>query len=230
MAPTSLETDMARKPGGASKKGGRKAPQRPRAKGRARDPRKRIMAAALDLAAARGWGALPLSAIAVEAGVGLAQMLESFPSKSALVRGLLADIDARVLAGGEVDADATYRDRLFDVLMRRFDALAPHKDGVAAIVKDSALDPVFAACVGPRLIGSMGWMLEAADVPSSGVAGLARSKGLALIYLTAFRVWLDDDTPDMARTMAALDRGLARAEWLMGLLCPGAKSTAESEP
>ncbi len=221
---------MARKPGGASKKGGRKAPQRPRAKGRARDPRKRIMAAALDLAAARGWGALPLSAIAVEAGVGLAQMLETFPSKTALVRGLLADTDARVLAGAEVDADATYRDRLFDVLMRRFDALAPHKDGVTAIVKDSALDPAYAACVGPRLIGSMGWMLEAADVSSGGVAGLARCKGLALIYACAFRVWLDDDTPDMARTMAALDRGLARAEWLMGVICPGTDTTADSEP
>ena len=218
---------MARKPGGASTKGGRKAPPpKSRARRRARDPRKRILAAALDLAAARGWRDLPLAAIAAEAGVGLARMLEAFPSKTALVRGLLADIDARVLAGGEVDADATVRDRLFDVLMRRFDALAPDRDGVAAIVKETALDPVFAACVGPRLIGSMGWMLEAADVPSGGVAGLARSKGLALIYLSAFRVWIDDDTPDMAPTMAALDRGLARAEWLMGVLCPG----ADSEP
>ena len=221
---------MARKPGGASKKGGRKAPPKPRARRRARDPRKRILAAALSLAAARGWRDLPLAAIAAEAGVGLARMLEAFPSKTALVRGLLADIDARVLAGGKVDADATVRDRLFDVLMRRFDALAPHKDGVAAIVKETALNPVFAACVGPRFMGSMGWMLEAADVASSGAAGLVKTKGLALIYVSAFRVWLDDDTPDMARTMAALDRDLARAEWLMGVVCPGAKSTAKSDP
>ncbi len=56
---------------------------------------------------------------------------------------------------------------------------------------------------------------------------LARTKGLALIYFNAFRVWLDDDTPDMARTMAALDRGLARAEWLMGVVCPGANTEGE---
>ena len=222
---------MARKPGGASKKGSRKAPPpKPRAPRRPRDPRKRILAAALDLAAARGWRALPLSAIAAEAGVGLALMLETFPSKSALVRGLLADTDARVLAGAGADAVSSVRDRLFDVLMRRFDALAPNKDGVAAIVRDTALDPAFAACVGPRLMGSMGWMLEAADVPSGGVAGLIRCKGLALIYFSALRVWLDDDTPDMAPTMAALDRGLARAECLMGQFCPGAKSTAEGNP
>lgn len=220
---------MARELGGAAKKGGRKAPPRTRAKGRPRDPRKRILAAALDLAAARGWRDLPLAAVAAEAGVGLAQMLEAFPSKAALVRGLLADIDARVLAGGGVDGDATARDRLFAVLMRRFDALAPHKHGVAAIVADSALAPAFAACVLPRFMGSMARMLEAADVASSGVAGLARTKGLALIYFNAFRVWLDDDTPDMARTMAALDGGLARAEWLMGLLRPRGKSAALTE-
>jgi AcrR family transcriptional regulator len=217
---------MARKPGGASKKGSRKAPPpKPRARKRPRDPRKRILTAALDLAAARGWRDLPLSAIAAEAGVGLALMLETFPSKSALVRGLLADTDARVLAGAEADAGASVRDRLFDVLMRRFDALAPNKDGVAAIVRDTALDLAFAVCVGPRLMGSMGWMLEAADVPSGGVAGLIRCKGLALIYFSALRVWLDDDTPDMAPTMAALDRGLARAECLMGQFCPGANTS-----
>ena len=221
---------MARKPGGASTKRSRKAPPpKPRAKGRARDPRKRILAAALDLAAARGWRDLTLAAVAAEADVSLAQMLDSFPSKPALVRGLLADIDARVLAGGEADGEASARDRLFDVLMRRFDALQPHRPGVAAIVTGSTLDPAFAACVLPRFMGSMAWMLEAADVAPGGAAGLARTKGLALIYVCAFRVWLDDDTPDMARTMVALDRGLARAEWLMGLICPGAKAAAASD-
>ena len=222
---------MARKPGGASKKKSRKAPPpKPRARRRAPDPRKKILAAALDLAAARGWRTLPLSAIAAEAGVTLAQMLDTFPSKAALVRGLLADTDARVLTGAGADAGATAKDRLFDVLMRRFDALAPRKDGVAAIVRGTALDPAFAVCAGPRLISSMGWMLEAADVPSGGAAGLIKSKGLALVYASAFRVWLNDDTLDMAPTMAALDRGLARAEWLMGVVCPRGKSTASSDP
>ena len=48
------------------------------------------------------------------------------------------------------------------------------------------------------------------------------------IYLLAFRVWLDDDTPDMARTLAELDRRLQQAEtaarWLAGFarFCPRA--------
>ena len=48
------------------------------------------------------------------------------------------------------------------------------------------------------------------------------------VYLQTFRVWLDDDTPDMARTLAELDRRLQQAEtaarWFAGFsrFCPRA--------
>ena len=57
---------------------------------------------------------------------------------------------------------------------------------------------------------------------SAGTAGtrLVRIEGLTLIYANALRVWLTDDTPDMAKTMAALDQGLRRAERLVELCRP----------
>jgi hypothetical protein len=36
--------------------------------------------------------------------------------------------------------------------------------------------------------------------------------GLASVYASVFRTWLDDDDPGLARTMAALDRRLRRGE------------------
>ena len=59
---------------------------------------------------------------------------------------------------------------------------------------------------------SMAWMLEAAGIESSSAAGYLRTKGLAAVWLRTLRVWGKDDTPDMARTMAALDADLRRAE------------------
>ena len=39
-------------------------------------------------------------------------------------------------------------------------------------------------------------------------------RSLALLYASVLRTWLDDDDPGLARTLAALDRGLARgARW-----------------
>ena len=40
--------------------------------------------------------------------------------------------------------------------------------------------------------------------------------GLGLTYASVFRVWLQDDDPGLARTMAALDRRLRRGERALG--------------
>ena len=83
----------------------------------------------------------------------------------------------------------------------------------------------------PRFLHSMAWMVEAAGLSSAGLSGAVRTEGLALVYLNALRVWLADDTEDMAKTMAALDWGLRQAEMLMHLCGFGAPpGTGEDTP
>lgn len=174
--------------------------------------RNRLLDTALDLAADHGWRALTLNGIASEAGVPLSRVHAAFPSKWAILDAFVDRIDETVLSRPAPARDEPARDRLFDVLMRRFDALRPHKEAVVAIAHDLGREPLAGFCTWPRLIKSMAWMLEAAGVSSSGLAGLVRTKGLALLYLGAMRTWLSDDSADSARTMAVLDRGLRRAE------------------
>ena len=177
----------------------------------------RIISAALALAVSDGWRTVSLSDIAAEAGVSLSELRVAFSSKAAIVNGFIKSIDEKVLAGiEEGDETSSTRDRLFDVLMRRFDALSPHKAGVAAILRDTCMDPISGLCILPRFLCSMAWMLEAAGQSSAGLAGMARAQGLALIYADAFRVWLRDDSADVSQTMAALDRDLCRAERMIG--------------
>jgi AcrR family transcriptional regulator len=172
----------------------------------------RILDAVLELAPITGWRALSFSEIAAEAGVSLDEAHVAFPTKPALLTGLLTRADHRVLAQGAADKDESARDRLFDVIMRRFDALRPHKQAIAAITRDLPADPVACFVTLPRFANSMAWMLEAAGLSSAGVRGAIRIKGLALIYLRTLRVWLGDDSDDQARTMATLDRNLKNAE------------------
>ena len=184
--------------------------------GDAGDPAGRIIDAALDLAAVEGWSGLPMTRIAEAAGVTLAELHAAFPSKSCLLDAFIRRIDSQVLAGGPADAEDTVRDRLFEVLMRRFDALAPRKAAVAAILRD-IVDPTVGLVGLPALARSMAWTLEAAGLSPAGLGGLVRVQGLMVVYSDAVRVWLRDDTPDMAKTMAALDKGLRRAERLAKL-------------
>lgn len=176
-------------------------------------PADRAIDAALSLAAEAGWRHTTLADIAEAAKLSLAELYGLYRSKQSILSAFVRRIDRAVLASGPAEGAAP-RDRLFDVLMRRFEALQPYRAGVEAIVRDSGFDPLSALCGGPRLLRSMAWMLETAGLESQGFAGAARTKGLAVVYLATMRVWLGDDTADLSRTLAALDKRLGRAETL----------------
>lgn len=171
----------------------------------------------LGLVAEKGYVNVALRDVAASAGLELAELYRRYPDKAALVAGFLARIDAEVIAGTPAasDPEETVRDRLFDVLMRRFDALRPHRAAVQAIRRAGLRDPLLALSLGPAVRRSMAAMLEAAGVPSDGVPGALRQSGLLAIYQSVSQVFERDETADSSKTMAALDSRLKRAErWL----------------
>jgi AcrR family transcriptional regulator len=180
------------------------------------DPAPRIVDAALALAARQGWVRTSLADIAAEAGLPLLEVYAQYRSKPAIFAAFLARIDRAVLAG-EPEPGEKPRDRLFDTLMRRFDALRPHKDAVRAMLRDGPADPLGALCAAPSFLRSIAWMLEASGIGSSGLRGRFRTNLVAAIYLSVMRTWLTDDTADLMKTMAMLDRRLKAAEGMLGL-------------
>ncbi|NMM43201.1 hypothetical protein HH303_01845 [Rhodospirillaceae bacterium KN72] len=120
--------------------------------------------------------------------------------------------DRQVLSedAGFTDEDSV-KDRLFDLLMRRLDGLAPHRQAMAAISREMRRNPCLAALIGGRELRALSWYLEAAGVSIKGPFGLIRTKGLGLVWTRVFTVWLDDDSDDFAKTMATLDKDLSRA-------------------
>ena len=176
-------------------------------------PEEKIVNAALRLAERHGWTDLSLADIAKEARLGLGELSGLFSSKADILAAYARRIDAEVLklADEEDLGDEPVRDRLFDVIMLRFDAMAKDKAALKRITEDMERDPVAALSLVPSAIQSMGWMLEAAGIDSSGWRGMIRVRGLALFWARIFRIWLDDDE-DQARTMAALDKRLRQGE------------------
>ena len=176
------------------------------------DNAKRMAEAAVELASERGWRDVSLADVAARAELPLPDAYRVAPTKAHLLAQLIAATNLVVLEGGMADRAEAPRDRLFDVLMRRFDAMQARRGGMVAILRDLPLDPLSALCALPQFGQSLGWMLEAAGISSAGVVGALKVKGLAVVYLSTLRVWLDDKTADMARTMAALDKNLICAE------------------
>lgn len=176
-----------------------------------------IIEAAFARIASDGWRRLSLAAVAVEAGLPILRVYRLFRSKQAILCGFFRRIDEAVLTEPPAaEVDERPRDRLFDLLMRRFDALRPYRPALGVLRRELPGDPVSALAAAAALARSMRWMLEAADIPIAGLRGAIAVKLTGAAYLGAMRAWQRDDSPDLAQTMAALDARLRRIErWLM---------------
>ncbi|MBX9700953.1 MAG: TetR family transcriptional regulator [Acetobacteraceae bacterium] len=173
----------------------------------------RLIAAFWAEVAAHGWHGLSLGRLAAAAGVPAAELRRRCPTPLHLL-GLHGRVaDGAVLAGTVPGQGGLARDRVFDVLMRRIDAMQPHRAGILRLFEDVQRDPLLALLLLAALPRSMAWMLEAAEVPAPPtLVGLLRAKGLTAVWLAVVRAWARDDTADLGPTMAALDRALDRAE------------------
>ncbi len=179
-------------------------------------PEQKIIAAALKLAEGNDWAGLKMSQIAAKAKVSLSDLAHLFSSKTDILGAFAAQIDDEVFAkmDPELEEEAA-RERLLDIMISRFEALASFKDALRRIHKTVVRDPLILAKLNKILVSSMVKMLTAASCETGGLRGLAQAQGLAYVYKSAMDVWLEDDDPGMARTMAELDRRLRRGERML---------------
>jgi AcrR family transcriptional regulator len=191
----------------------------PQASHAAGTDREKIIAAFLALLAETSIDRIGLADIASGAGVTLAQMRGEFGSPLAILAAYLKDIDRAVLAEDFSDMEEEPpRERLFDVLMRRLEKLAPHRQAVRSLMRSVRGNAPLALALNRLAVRSQKWMLAAARINAPGPRGALRAQGLAMLFSSVLRTWVRDDDPGLARTMAALDRALARGQRFAGFL------------
>jgi AcrR family transcriptional regulator len=192
------------------------------------DPRALVVEALMRLVAERNWDEIELSEIAGEAGISLLALRDLFPSKGAMLAGFGRMIDTKVLTGSGDDlAEEPIHERLFDVMMRRIDALTPYKPALRRLVPVLRRDPLMLAALNGAALNSWRYMLASTHVATEDTLGSLRVQGAVLVFARVMDVWLQDDDPTLAKTMAALDRQLKsggrimrRAEDLHRLTAP----------
>ena len=213
---------MARKaarPARSTRKAARSTPSPSAARAAPSNDRDKIIAALFALLAEKPIERIGLAEIAERAGVSLTELRGAFGSPLAIIAAHAKDTDRAVLAADLSDmAEEPPRERLFDVMMRRLELLAPDREAIRSLLRSAGRNPPLALALNALTVRSQKWMLAAADIPASGPRGALRAQGLALLYGSVLRTWVHDDDPGLARTMAALDRALGRGQRLAGIL------------
>jgi ubiquinone biosynthesis protein COQ9 len=192
-----------------------------------------LITAAFEIAADRGWQRVSVADAARAADLSLAEARARFPTRGTILLRFGQLADRAVLE----DAPATgpVRDRLFDLLIRRYDALQPHRAGIKALLRTLPFNPGRAMLLHCATHRSMRWMLQAAGVSATGPRGEVRMRALTAIWYWGLRSWERDESEDLSATMAVLDSALQRADrcaaWLQGRRSdPAPEAAGDAEP
>lgn len=185
-----------------------------------------LVKVAFRLLAERGWERFSFAELARRAALPLAEIYSALPDRPALLRVLGRRLDSEMLAIDMADLDGmSPRERVFELIMRRLDAMGPYKEGLRRLAREAGREPPLLAAACCNLDRLSRRLVDVATIEGPTMRKMAR-RATGGVYLRAFQVWLDDDTPDMAKTLAELDRRLQQAEtvarWFAGFsrFCP----------
>ena len=159
-----------------------------------------------------GWKSFTFAKAAEESGIPLSAFKKHFSSPSDVMIHLFQKIDKDVLESHVSTPGLSHKDALFEVLMERFDAAAPYKPVLKRFWHEWVLSPDDFPSLACQGYDSMRWMLETSGLSPRGIQGLIRVQGLTALYLLTLRIWLEDDSEDLGKTMASLDKGLSKIE------------------
>jgi hypothetical protein len=167
-----------------------------------------------------GWAGARVDAVARETRLPIGAVVDDVPDRWEALTGFQARFDRAALVESASDPDDSIRNRLFAVIMARFDA-AQDQRALADVLRAAVRrDPGLAAFFAARVPFSVRRIAEAAGVDAGGILGPLRIAVLTALYARVARIWLDDETADLAPTMKALDSALAQAEQL-AKMAPG---------
>lgn len=177
--------------------------------------RRDLARAALSLAGVKPWREVTLATLAHAASRPISDFYGASPGEAidcveeAFDRAIADNMD-------QLDPGQSVRDRLFELIMRRFEAMEPHRAAVLAMEHGVDRDPTLMAGAHQRHVRCARWVLALAGLEADGVTGQMRAQGLSVIIGQARAAWRGDDAGDFAKTMASLDKNLRRAEEMFG--------------
>lgn len=189
-----------------------------------------LLLTAFEMIAEDGFSRLSLVGVARRAGVEPGAAHRELGSRRALLGVLSRRLDQTMLAVDEAELiGLPPRDRVFELLMRRLEALAPFRLGLERLGREARTDPCLLLATACRLDRSLVWVQDATGLRHSGVRARIARRALGAAYLQTLRVWRKDTAPDLSKTMAELDKQLRRVQTFAGLREPRARGGAADE-
>ena len=108
--------------------------------------------------------------------------------------------------------EVSIRESIMESLLHWFETYKPFRSQIHQLNRSARSHPELAL----RLLSNLEAMIRRTLVlsgdPALGLRGVARVKGVTGVFLATARVWMTDDSNDLAATMKELDRRMSQGE------------------
>ncbi len=147
----------------------------------------------------------------------MAQKRKTHQSKLENAAALLKKIEEKTIHSVKSHLTDNWRDNLFEILMTRLELAAKDKKTYCTIPDVLKNEPKALPRFSKMFLKTMRGILTLAKAPASPLHVAAFS----ILYISVVKTFIDDETKDHAKTMAAIDKRLAWFEQAVGYIpCP----------
>jgi len=161
-----------------------------------------------------GWDKFSIEKLSTKENIPVRDLKVFFKCKYSIVDKFSIMIDKNIESKlrSEDFKDSSKKDILFELIMMRFDEMEEFKGSLAKILDVSKNKPLLASIITRNVMNTMDFFLELSNSYSNYAFDVLKKNFLFLIYSITFKTWLSDNTNDLSKTMAELDKLLSTAE------------------
>ena len=161
-----------------------------------------------------GWENFSIEKLSARENIPLNDLKAYFKCKYSIVDKFSRMIDKNIESKLRIQdfKDSSKKDILFELIMMRFDEMEEFKGSLTKVLNASKNKPLLVSIITKNVMNTMDSFLELSNSYNNYPFDFLKKNFLFLIYSITFKTWLSDNTEDLSKTMAELDRLLSTAE------------------
>ena len=161
-----------------------------------------------------GWNSFTLEDLSNDKKVSKEKLYTFFSTEIKLLESFTEMIDEEVINDLNLEEfeHNSVKDNLFELIMTRFDKLLPYKKSLKRILSDIRYKPLVLKSLSKKILNTLDLFLEISNAKNNYFFDLFKINIILLIYSYSFKIWLEDNSADMGKTMSELDNWLSEAE------------------
>ena len=161
-----------------------------------------------------GWTKFSLLQFSKTQKISIKDLKIFFRNKDHILERFSKMIDFKVESNIDIEEmkSTSKKDNLFELIMLRLEVMQTYKVALRNILSSAKEQPIILKKLSKNIINSLDFYLELSLYYDDTPFDFLKKNAIFIVYSLTFRVWLNDESDDLSKTMAELDKFLSMAD------------------